>query len=280
MKIAVLSGKGGTGKTTVAVNLANTMENSLLIDCDVEEANAHLYFKPEIKEEEEVYKSYPIVDPKLCNLCGECGDFCNFNAIIPAKNQVVVFKETCHDCGGCKIVCKQNAITYEKRSIGKIYKGRSAKRKDLIYGVLNIGEFSGVKIIENLKDGLDDEKINIIDCPPGVSCSTVAAVEDVDYALIVAEPTPFGLSDMKMVVKMLQEMKIKFSLVINKSGFGDKTIEEYCDKEKIEILGDIKFNARLAWYSARAELISERVSSIKEIFLNISNKILSGDIDG
>ena len=225
MKIAVLSGKGGTGKTTIAVNLSVNKENAVLIDTDVEEPNSHIFLKPSIEETILVKKSYPVVDAEKCTLCGDCGNFCRYNAILPAKNKVIVFEELCHECEGCGLVCPEKAIRYEQREIGKIFVGKSNHNVDMKYGDLNVGEVSGVKIIEKLKEMTKDEELLIIDSPPGTSCSTVAAIEGVDYALIVSEPTPFGVSDMKMVVEMLRNMNIQFGVLVNKAGLGDNDVE-------------------------------------------------------
>ena len=215
MKVAVLSGKGGTGKTTVSSNLAAILGKITLVDCDVEEPNAHLFFNTKDEVKESVYIEYPVVDMDKCTLCGKCGDFCNFNAILPAKNTVLVFKENCHSCGGCSIICPDNAITYLNREIGVIKHGVVNENLDLSYGVLNVGELSGVNVIEAVLHSIENNDSVIIDSPPGTSCATVAAVSKADYAIIVTEPTPFGVSDMKMVVEMLRELNIAFSVVIN-----------------------------------------------------------------
>jgi len=277
MKIAVLSGKGGTGKTTVTSNFAISVKNSISFDSDVEEPNLHIFMDMKNPTSEPVYTSFPTVDKELCTLCGKCGDFCNYNAIIPAKNQVVVFKEICHDCGGCKLVCPTGAITYEKREIGKIFKGKTKYDTVLHYGLLNVGEMSGVKIIDQLKNysGLEEKTI-FIDSPPGTSCATVAAVEDVDYAIIVSEPTPFGVSDMKMVVEMLREMKVPFGLIINKAGLGDEEIYRYCENEDIEILGEIPFDKKIAELYANGEIFSASLPEYKNFFTDIYKNITDG----
>lgn len=277
MRIAVLSGKGGTGKTTVTSNFAINIKNSICIDSDVEEPNVHIFMDMKNPTSEPVYTSFPTINKDLCTLCGKCGDFCNYNAIIPAKNQVVVFKEICHDCGGCKLVCPTGAITYEKREIGKIFKGRTKHDTVLHYGLLNVGEMSGVKIIDQLKNYSDfDGKTIFIDSPPGTSCATVAAVEDVDYAIIVSEPTPFGVSDMKMVVEMLREMKIPFGLIINKAGLGDEEIYRYCEDENIEILGEIPFDKKIAELYAHGEIFSASLPEYQNFFTDIYKNITDG----
>ena len=208
-----------------------------------------------------------------CTLCGKCGEFCRYNAILPAKNNVLIFKEICHDCGGCKLVCPTDAIKYEKREIGNIYSGTSKYGVKMKYGDLNVGEVSGIKIIENLKELVKDEEMVIIDAPPGTSCATVAAVEDSDYAVIVSEPTPFGVSDMKMVVEMLRNMNIPFGIVVNKAGLGDDEIYEYCDEENIEILQQIPFDREIAKLYASGSILSHEIASYKEKFEIILKKI-------
>ncbi|MGM0509387.1 MAG: ATP-binding protein [Fusobacteriota bacterium] len=273
MKLAVLSGKGGTGKTTVSTNLAISLDNSVILDCDVEEPNSHLFLNPDIKETVNVKKEYPKVDMNKCTLCGKCGDFCNFNAIIPAKNDVVVFKESCHSCGGCEKVCPSNAISYPKREIGKIYIGETEYNSKLIYGLLNLGELSGVDIIEQSLEMVSYKDKAIIDSPPGTACSTVAAVEEADYAIVVTEPTPFGVSDMKMVVEMLENMKIPFGIVINKAGLGDGEIYEYVKEKNLDILMEIPFDKEIAhWYSEGIPFVTE-LEEYKNKFKNMYNKI-------
>ena len=273
MKIAVLSGKGGTGKTTVTANMAVNLPGCIAIDTDVEEPNLHIFLKPEIVAEEGVETEYPRIDTGKCTLCGKCGDFCRYNAIIPAKNQVLIFRESCHDCGGCKIVCPAGAIEYKKREIGRICTGTSPWGVPMKYGELNIGEMSGVKIIGKMKESMEDEEIVIIDSPPGTSCATVAAVEGVDYAIVVSEPTPFGVSDMKMVVEMLRNLEISFGVVVNKGGLGDREIYDYCEGEGIDILEEIPYNREIAELYAHGILFSQKIEGYGERFFNLYQKI-------
>lgn len=279
MKIAVLSGKGGTGKTTVSTNLSALNKNITLIDSDVEEPNASIFLKPIVTEEEIIFVEYPVVDSKKCTLCGKCGELCKFNAIIPAKNTVLVFKESCHACGGCELVCPTGAITYEKREIGKVIKGKTIFDNYMEYGLLNVGELSGVNIIKALKNNIADKDLVIIDSPPGTSCATVAAVEDSDFAIVVTEPTPFGVSDMKMVVEMLREMKIPFGVFVNKADLGDMEVYDYCREEKIEILGEIPFDKDIATYYSKGEIFSNFIPHYKEVFENLL-QVVTGGING
>lgn len=273
MKIAVLSGKGGTGKTTVSSSLA-FISKMLLIDTDIEEPNSHIFLKGGIDDIKSVYTRFPEVNMEKCNLCGECGEFCKFNAIIPAKKRVIVFGEACHDCGGCEIVCKNGAISWEKREIGKIFTGKTYFNSTNKYGKLNIGEMSGVKIIKEIYKNTV-EKDFLIDCPPGTACTTVSAVEVADFAIIVVEPSPFGLSDMKLVVQLLRDMKIPFGVVINKFDEDENIVKKYCDNEKIEIIGTIPFDRKIAEAYSKGEIIADALSEYRENFETILKRVKS-----
>ena len=273
MKIAVLSGKGGTGKTTVSSSLA-FISKMLLIDTDIEEPNSHIFLKGNVENIKSVYTRFPEVNMEKCNLCGECGEFCKFNAIIPAKKRVIVFGEACHDCGGCEIVCKNGAISWEKREIGKIYTGKTHFNSINKYGKLNIGEMSGVKIIKEIYKNTV-EKDFLIDCPPGTACTTVSAVEVADFAIIVVEPSPFGLSDMKLVVQLLRDMKIPFGVVINKFDEDENIVKKYCDNEKIEIIGTIPFDRKIAEAYSKGEIIADTLPEYRENFETILKRVKS-----
>lgn len=271
MKIAVLSGKGGTGKTTVSTNLA-FISKLPLFDTDIEEPNSHIFLKNNIINEESVYMNYPKIHMEKCNLCGECGDFCKFNAVIPARNTVLVFEESCHDCGGCGIICKQKAISWEKREIGKIFTGKTYFDSDTVYGKLNIGEMSGVRIIKKMYKDVKYKDF-LIDCPPGTACTTVAAVEEADFAIIVTEPSPFGLSDMKLVVKLLKDIKIPFGIVVNKAEDDETELKKYCLSENITILGEIPFSRKIAENYSKGEIISDVLPEYRKYYENIWKKV-------
>ncbi len=273
MKIAVLSGKGGTGKTTVSNNLAALNSDAILLDCDVEEPNSHIFMNPRIKGDEDVAKDYPVIDEEKCVHCGECARFCHYNAIISGPSATITMKEICHSCRGCALVCQHDAITYKQREIGKIYSGTSRFGTELVYGELKTGELSGVPIINKIREMTGEEHSILIDSPPGTACSTVAAVEDCDYALIVTEPTPFGVSDMKMVVEMLRTMKIPFSVIINKAWLGDREVYDYCREENLEILGEIPFDRDIAEAYSTGKLIVECDPKYEDIFQSLWNKI-------
>ena len=273
MKIAVLSGKGGTGKTTVSNNLAALHREATLIDCDVEEPNSHIFMNPVSEKEEDITVAYPVIDEEKCTHCRKCATFCNYNAIIASSKLTMPMKEICHDCGGCALVCEYDAIHYDNRNIGKIFQGTSRFSTKLIYGALNTGELSGVKIINRINEIIDNDPLVLVDSPPGTSCSTVAALEDSDYAIIVTEPTPFGVSDMKMVVEMLREMKIPFSIVINKAGLGDNEVYDYCQLEDLEIIGELPFDREIAEAYAVGKLAIEVNREIRNSYNTLWSKI-------
>ena len=272
MKIAILSGKGGTGKTTITGNLATFLKNCTMIDTDVEEPNSHLFFSMENKKHEKVYGKVPEIDESKCILCGKCSEFCKYAALFNTKKSILIFEESCHSCLGCEIVCDYGAINFKNREIGEIISGRN-KEMNIFYGKLNIGGLSGVKIINRLKKITEDEKLLLIDCPPGTSCSTVAAVSDCDFALVVAEPTPFGVSDLKMVVEMLKKLKINFGVVINKAGLGNDEIYDYLLENKITLIEEIPFNEDVAKFYSQGKIFLEESEIYAEKFKNIYRKI-------
>lgn len=272
MKIAILSGKGGTGKTTLSVNLFSLLTDTSLIDTDIEEPNSHLFLDGTPSYLQTIHKHYPVVDNTRCTLCGKCGNHCNYNAIIPTKKKVMVFPDLCHDCGLCKLVCPEAAISYTPKAIGDIY-ALNTDSKPFYYGLLNTGEVSGVKIIEALKDMTKDTKNVLIDCPPGVACNTSSSIEGVDYALVVSEPTPFGLSDMTMVVDLLRNRDIPFGVVINKAGLGNKDIYTYLSDEGIPLLGEIPFTEERASLSASGKRLIDYDDDFKTRLLHILKNI-------
>ncbi len=272
MKIAILSGKGGTGKTTVAVNLFNTLEKGVLIDTDTEEPNSHLFLNGDLVKEHTVCKNHPVVDYDKCVFCGKCGNHCNFNAIIPTKNKVLIFEDLCHDCGMCQIVCPEGAISYKQKPQGVISE-YTYDNKDFYSGKLNIGEVSGVRLIDALKEKTENEDLLVIDCPPGVSCSTVASLNGVDFAIIVIEPTPFGLSDMKMVVELLREESIPFGVVINKADLGNGDVLTYLKNEKIDLITDIPYQREFAELYSEGKVISDYSPFFKEKMQDIINYV-------
>lgn len=269
MKVAILSGKGGTGKTTVATHLASLYPLSLYMDLDVEEPNGDLFLKPVWEEEIPVTVFYPVIDNKKCTHCRKCAAFCQFNALIAGAAMTISMKEICHSCGGCAQVCPSEAISYGQRTVGIVRKGFSVYGNQVLSGRMNIGEFTGVPVIKKVQSLAPSEGIEILDSPPGTACTTVAAIEHCDLAVIVTEPTPFALSDMKMVVEMLRSMSLPMAVVINKSGIGDRDVYAYCRQEGLDILGEIPFSMELARYYAVGEMLDNIPSDVKDEFMRI-----------
>ncbi len=275
MIIAVASGKGGTGKTTVAVSLALSLSNVQVLDCDVEEPNSHIFINPVNEVIKPAYTQVPTVNYDLCDFCGKCAAACEYNAlvVVPQK-KVMVFPELCHGCGLCAMVCPQDAISENPREIGVIKTGKSSNGNvDLVYGVLNIGEIMATPLIDQVKAELNPEKTVIIDVPPGTACPVIAAVQGSDYCVLVTEPTPFGLYDLNLAIEVLRVLKIPFGVVINKAGIGDRKVYEYCKREGIPILLEIPHDRRIArCYSEGVPFVKE-MPEWKERFAGIIDKI-------
>ena len=269
LKIAVLSGKGGTGKTLISVNLAYTAKKALYLDCDVEEPNGHLFFKPDNLTKEDVSVKIPYVNDYLCNGCRKCVDFCKFNALAYINNKVKAFSEVCHSCGGCIEVCPENAISEINKSIGKIEKG-NLEDVTVVSGILNTGEASGVPIIKAM---IDDENINeqvtIVDCPPGSACIVMESIKDADYCLLVAEPTLFGSHNLKMVYDLVRLFKKPFGVVLNKAQDGFNPSKEFCENNKIKILSEIPFDAELGKLNSDGKIVSKENRRYHDLFAKL-----------
>ncbi len=271
MKIAVLSGKGGTGKTLVAVNLANVILKAGYVDCDVEEPNGRIYYPGE-SNDSLVYKEIPKVNQETCIKCGKCSEFCRFNALALILDKIRVFEQLCHSCGGCKIICPVDAIYYEQKSIGSVSKS-VYKDHEIISGKLNIGEETGVLVIEAaLKEASMIPDDLIIDCPPGNGCSVMASIQEADYCILVAEPSIFGLHNLKMVYELIKIFNIKSGIVINKS-IGNDLIKDFALSNNIEVLEEIPFDKELALLNSNGVIVSD-FPRYNEMFMRISKKIL------
>ncbi|MCK4824913.1 ATP-binding protein [bacterium] len=273
MIISVASGKGGTGKTTVAVNLAKSLSNVQLLDCDVEEPNAHIFIKPEIKSSNPVFIPVPEVDKDKCNFCGKCAEVCAYNAIAVLKKDILVFRELCHGCGACSHFCPQKAIKEVDKEIGFVEIG-SKDGLQFAHGRLNIGEAMSPPLIRAVKKYINPTRTVIIDVPPGTSCPVIEAVKGSDFCILVTEPTPFGLYDLTLAVEVLRKIKIPFGIVINRSNLGNEKTDDYCQKENIPILMRIPFKKEIAMAYSKGRLIVEEFPEYKQRFVDLFNSII------
>ena len=279
MVISVASGKGGTGKTTVAVNLALSLNNVQFLDCDVEEPNAHIFLKPVITNTQKIFIPVPEIDESKCTYCGRCREVCAYNAIaaIPAsgdkKGSVLIFSNLCHGCGSCAYFCPQGAIKEVGKEIGKIQIG-SVGSMQFIHGSLNIGEAMAPPIIRQIKEHINPAPTVIIDVPPGTSCPVVESIKGSDFCILVTEPTPFGLNDLILAVEVLKKLTIPFGVVINRSDLGDKKTDKYCRDNNIPILMRIPFSKKIAEVYSRGEPIVRALVKYKKEFMGLHNKVL------
>ncbi len=271
MDIAVASGKGGTGKTTVAVNLAWVLGESGLkvqyLDCDVEEPNGHIFLMPEITSTASVGIPVPVVDEKKCTGCRTCAEVCQYHAIAVLK-KALVFPELCHGCGGCALVCPVGAIHEENRAIGVVESGVSGGVA-FVQGRLNVGEPTAPPLIRAVRKKAILDGIAILDAPPGTSCPVVTTVRDADYVLLVTEPTPFGLNDLKLAVEMLRQLGLRHGVVINRADIGDQQVRAFCAAERIPVLLELPDDRRVAEAYSRGQLTLEAVSEWRPLFVNL-----------
>ena len=305
MKIAVASGKGGTGKSTVSTNLAYFLskiyKDVALLDCDVEEPNCHIFMKPDFNYSQSVCVPIPEINAEKCIACGKCVEVCQYNALAFVKNKVLVFGELCHGCGSCKLICPAEAITETGREVGVVEAGY-AQGFNFVHGKSRIGEAMSPPLIKAVKkadceqrlEGSEKSetatpfnasnqdkkgrfKLQILDCPPGTSCPVISAIDRVDFVVMVTEPTPFGLYDLKLAVDVIRKIGLPFGVVINRSGENDKLIEDWAREEDINILTKIPDDRKIAECYSKGELVLRAMPEFKKYFeplLNIVREAL------
>ena len=272
MIISIASGKGGTGKTTVATNLALSLENVQLLDCDVEEPNAHIFMKPRIEKEIPAIIPVPRVDKTKCTHCGKCGEACEFHAIVVVKDMVLNFDELCHGCGACSYVCPEDAITEVERQIGTIRVGRAGEI-GFVEGILNIGEPMASPLIKKEKTFIRNPGTVILDAPPGTSCPVIETVKGSDFCLLVTEPTPFGLNDLELAVGMAEKLGVPMGVVVNRADVGDRGVWDFCREKDIPILMEIPLDQRIAELYSRGIPLVEEIEEYREAFRELFEKI-------
>ncbi len=267
IKIAIASGKGGTGKTLLSTNLAAFLsqnQNTLLVDLDVEEPNDFLFIKGTTKEVKEQYKLIPEWDESKCTLCGLCSNVCKYHAVIQLGTYISVFNNLCHSCFACSELCPANALPMQANKMGET-KTIVNKNLTFIESRLDIGEEQAVPIIHQTHQLVDTEHneiaIQIFDCPPGNACPVVAAAKNADFVILVTEPTPFGLNDLKLAVETMQSLGKQIGVVINRYGIGNNDVENYCEQEKIPVLAQIPFSRQIAEHYSKGELVYEQIES-------------------
>jgi len=273
MIISIASGKGGTGKTTVATNLAVSLESDVqILDCDVEEPNSHLFIRPTIEQVKTITTPVPEVDMDKCTLCGKCGEICQFKAIVVIGETVLPFHELCHSCGGCMEVCPEKAITETGRELGVIERGHR-NGLEFVHGKLRVGEAMSPPLIKKVREYTRPGILTIIDAPPGTSCPVIASMTGADFVLLVTEPTPFGLHDLKLAVGAVKLLGIPCGLLINRSDMGDDRVKKYAQEEDLLLLMEIPFDRRIAEAYSKGEMIVDVMPEWKQEFRGLYHRI-------
>jgi MinD superfamily P-loop ATPase len=271
--ICIASGKGGTGKTTIATNLAVSLDGGVqLLDCDVEEPNAHLFMQPQINQTEIVAIPVPEVDLDRCDFCGECGEICQFSAITVIGKKVLTFPELCHSCKGCMMVCPREAISERGRALGVLETGSSGS-VEFVHGLLRVGEAMSPPLINRVKEHIDPERIAIIDAPPGTSCPVIVAMKGSHFAILVTEPTPFGLNDLKLAVGAVRTLEIPLGIIINRCDVGDDQVATYAREEGIPILMEIPNDRKIAEAYSRGIMMVDMKPEMKDRFRAVYKRI-------
>lgn len=273
MIISIASGKGGTGKTSVAVALALSLTEPVqLLDCDVEAPNAHIFLKPEWEKQETVYGEIPRVEESRCTYCRDCSDLCQFKAILVLGKTILTFPEMCHSCGGCFLVCKPKALVTDKKEWGVIEEGRSGSIH-FIHGRLKVGEPMSPPLIREVKKRMNKERWVILDAPPGTSCPVIQTVKGSDYTILVTEPTPFGLFDLKLAVSALEELRIPHGVILNRADVGTRETRDYLTSKGIPLLMEIPFDRRIAEGYARGQSLIAVLPEWKAAFQRLADTL-------
>ena len=279
MKIAVASGKGGTGKTTVATNLAQMAAADdcavAYLDCDVEEPNGHLFLKPTITRQQSINKLLPLVDLDHCTFCGRCSQACRYGAIACVNKQVLIFAELCHSCGGCLLACPTGAIREVPKPIGELRLGMAGPIR-FIEGRLNVGEAMSPPAIRAAKAAALPTDLAILDCPPGTSCPVIESIRGSDLVLLVTEPTPFGLNDLKLAIEMVRALKLSLAVVVNRCDIGDNQVRQYCAGQRIAILAEIPDDRAVAEAYSRGQLACVAVPSFADHIRALLKRLQNG----
>ena len=275
MRIAVASGKGGTGKTTVSTSLALCAPGPVqFLDCDVEEPNGHIFLKPELTESERCVVTIPRILEDKCTYCGKCRDICQFNAITMFGRTIMSFPELCHSCLGCFLVCEDDAIAKDEREIGLLEAGK-AGAIDFVHGRTRVGEAMGVPLIKAVKKRASEDRLVILDAPPGTSCPFVEVVSDADYVLLVTEPTPFGLHDLKLAAEVLKNFNKPCGVIINRADLGDDRVEKWAAEANIPILLQIPFERQIAEGYAHGQNLVESQPNLRQPLENLLKELVS-----
>jgi MinD superfamily P-loop ATPase len=278
IKIAVASGKGGTGKTMVSTSLAASLaaEHQVqFLDCDVEAPNAHLFIKPKIQQKRPAVIMVPEIDEAKCTHCGQCVKGCAFNALAQINKKILLFPQLCHGCGNCSLLCPENAITEKPREIGWLSAGRAQFKMEYFMGELTVSEPMPTPIIRQLKAMMKNEsEVTILDSPPGASCAVVATINDADFVLLVTEPTPFGLHDLKQMLGIIETMKTPAGVIINREGIGDDAVKKFILGTNYPILMEIPYQQKIASELAKGNILSKAIPVYQQQFLNLYQQIL------